>query len=114
MCTLVYEEQKAASGAVSQCWLSRALTGAGGEAVGRPEPCTMQASFRRSDHWGKTPHAIREVAHMCVSAITRCAACVMLSDGIKEVNATVVSVSSDAVLPLKQLPPQRASGQRGL
>lgn len=52
-------------GAVSQCCLSRELMGAGGRALGRPEPCTIQASFRRSTTTGAKHHAVLGNTRTC-------------------------------------------------
>lgn len=52
-------------GAVSQCCLSRELMGAGGRALGRPEPCTIQASFRRSTTTGAKHHTVLGNTRTC-------------------------------------------------
>lgn len=39
------EDREKQRRAVSQCWLSSELMGAGGKTLGRPEPCTIQASL---------------------------------------------------------------------
>lgn len=50
--------------AVSQCCLSRKLMGARGGAVGRPEPCTIQASFIWSATTGAKQHTARYNTHI--------------------------------------------------
>lgn len=52
------EDSEKLRSAVSQCWLSKELTGAGERAVGGPEPCTIQASFRRSETTGAKNHKV--------------------------------------------------------
>lgn len=56
---------KKKKGAVSQCCLSRELMGAGGRALGRPEPCTIQASFRRSTTTGAKHHTVLGNTRTC-------------------------------------------------
>lgn len=58
-CEGQWEEQKSVrkgGSAVSQCCLSRKLMGARRGAVGRPEPCTIQASFIWSATTGAKHH----------------------------------------------------------
>lgn len=52
------EDSEKGRSAVSPCWLSRELMGAGGKTVGGPEPCTIQASFRRSATTGAKHHKV--------------------------------------------------------
>lgn len=49
--------------AVSQCWMSKELTEAGGKTLGGMEPCTIQASFRWSAATG-TKHPKSSAAHL--------------------------------------------------
>lgn len=70
VCTLLYwrivrrtEHSTKGGPAVSQCWLSGELMGAGREAVGGPKPCTIQASFRWSTATGAQHHKILSNTH---------------------------------------------------